>query len=318
MKKTLLIFVSLLLEYTAGFAQCCGGCNPIGGNTNQGTLPKYMLQINTYEKHGYSAGYMQNDHASDFQFVKNATSNFVGLSLGYGLTRRLTVEAEGGYYINRTQNFDLPYARYTLNGYGGSSVTLGGKYNIFKDTARDIEFTMGIGVKMPWSKQPQVVNGVELTEDVQPSNGAYGLVLRSFLFKAFDRTDIRIFLMNTVNINGNSIRNYKEGNTYLTSFFVSKTFYRNWTAIAQLRNEIRDYAYRDNVKVTSSGGYRFVFVPQINYNIRKKYNISVLYELPIYQDYYGIQLRDMYAFSVNLNIRLGLNKKANEACERPK
>ena len=73
-----------MAAYSTGIAQCCGGCNPIGGNTNQGTLPKYMLQINTYEKYGYSAGYMQNDHASDFQFVKNANSNFAGLSLGYG------------------------------------------------------------------------------------------------------------------------------------------------------------------------------------------------------------------------------------------
>jgi hypothetical protein len=58
-------------------------------------------------------------------------------------------------------------------------------------------------------------------------------------------------------------------------------------------------------------------VPQINYSIKKKYNISALYELPIYQNYYGIQLKDIYAFSINLNIRLGLSKKANAECARP-
>lgn len=277
-----------------------------------------MLQVNTYYKYGYSSGYMQNDHSSDFKFVKNANSGFVGLLVGYGITKRFTAEAEAGYYLNRTQNFDLDYYKYTLNGYGGSSVTLSGKYNLIKDTLRDIEFTVGVGVKLPWSRQPQIVNGVELSEDVQPSNGAYGLVIRSFLFKAFDNTDVKVFMMNTVNINSTSMRNYKEGNAYLTSLFVSKTFLKNWTVIGQMRNEVREYAYRDDIKVASSGGYRFVFVPQINYSIKKKYNISALYEIPVYQNYYGIQLKDQYAFSINLNIRLGLNKKANASCEKPK
>lgn len=317
-------FTKLFLACSTGIllaaeaaAQCCGGCNPIGGNTNQGTLPRNMIQVNTYYKHSYSAGYMEADHRSDFSFVKNAESNFMGLLVGYGITSRLTVQAEAGYYLNRTQNFDFGPYRYRLNGYGGSSVTLTGKYNLVKDTARDIEFTMGLGVKLPWSKQPQIIDGVELSEDVQPCNGAYGLVLTSFLYKAFDKSNVRLFMMNTVSINSNSLRNYREGNTYITSVFASKTFFTNWTAIAQVRNEIRDFAYRDHLKVTSSGGYRFIFVPQINYSFKRKYNISALYELPIYQNYNGIQLRDMYAFSINLNIRIGLDKKAREACCRP-
>ena len=317
MKKVLIILILSFTCYGSYVAQCCGGCNPIGGNTNQGTLPKFMLQINTYFKHGYSEGYMHNDSPSNFKFVKNANNDYVGMQLGYGIFNRLTAEVEFGYYINRTQNFQIQTYNYVLNGYGGSSVTLSTKYNLIKDTARDIEFTVGVGVKMPWSKQQQIVNGVVLTEDVQPSNGAYGLVIRSFLFKAYDRTNVKLFLMNSISINGTSNNNYKEGNTYLTSLFASKTLKRNWTGILQLRNEIRDYAYRDAIKVASSGGYRFLLIPQINYNIKKKYNISVLYELPIYQYYYGIQLKDQYAFSVNLNIRLGLSKKANENCIKP-
>jgi hypothetical protein len=317
LSKFLLFFFLILCFNNKSIAQCCGGCNPIGGNTNQGTLPKYTLQVNTYYKHGYSEGYMQADHSSDFKFVKNANNSFVGLQLGYGIFKRLTVEVEGGYYLNRTQNFEIQSYKFSLNGYGGSSVIFGGKYNIIKDTVRDIEFTMGLGIRLPWSKEPQIIDGVELSEDVQPCNGAYGLVIRSFLFKEFDKSGIRMFLMNTININGQSSRRYKEGNTYLTSFFISKTFFQNWTGILQVRNEIRDFAYRDDIKVSSSGGYRFLLIPQINYSIKKKYNISALYELPVYQNYYGIQLKDLYAFSINLNIRLGLSKKANSECVKP-
>jgi hypothetical protein len=317
LKKILAFLISIISFNQTFYAQCCGGCSPIGGNTNQGTLPKYTLQVNTYYKHGYSEGYMQSDHNSNFKFVQNANNSFVGLQLGYGISKRLTVVVDGGYYLNRTQNFDIQSYKFSLNGFGGSSVTLSGKYNIIKDTARDIEFTMGVGLKLPWSKNPQIIDGVELTEDVQPSNGAYGLVISTFLFKDFDKSGLRMFLLNTAAINGKSIRDYKEGNTYITSFFVSKTFLKNWSGILQVRNEVRDFAYRDDIKVTSSGGYRFLIVPQLNYSIKKKYNISALYEMPIYQNYYGIQLKDMYAFSINLNIRLGLSKKANAECVRP-
>lgn len=277
-----------------------------------------MLQINTYYKYGYSQGYMHNDSKSDFGFVKNANSGYTGLQLAYGITKRITADIDAGYYINRTQHFSFFDQNYTLNGYGGSAITVSARASVLKDTVNDVEVTLGVGVKMPWSRQPQIVDGVELSEDVQPSNGSYGLSLRAFIFKEFDEAGVRLFLIHNTTINSVNDRFYKEGNNYTTSIFASKTVLKNWTGICQVRNEIRDFAYRDNQIVASSGGYRFVFIPQLNYSIKQKYNISVLYELPFYQYFYGIQLKDQYAFSVNLNIRLGLNKKANEACEKPK
>lgn len=316
--KTLLFVVFFVFIFPHQFfSQCCAGCSPIGGNTNQGTLRKNALQINSYYKYSYSEGYMQEDHASYFNFVQNADYRYVGLTLGYGLTKRLTFQADGGYYLNRTQNFTLLGKNFELTGYGLSSITLSGKYNLVKDSTHDLEFTLGAGVRVPSSTQPQIVNGVELSEDVQPCNGAYGMVIQSFLYKEFDESAFRIFMINAVNISGSNPRSYKEGNTYLNSLFLSKTFLKTLTGIIQIRNEIRSHSYRDNMKVMSSGGYRFILVPQLNYQIKNKYNLSFLYEFPFYQYYYGIQLKDRYAFSINLNILLGLGKKTSELCEKP-
>jgi hypothetical protein len=261
---------------------------------------------------------MEHDYKSNFGFVKNANSGYTGLQVAYGLTKRITIDLDGGYYLNRTQNFSFFGDSYTLNGYGGSAITLSGRASVLKDTVNDVEVTLGVGLKMPWSRQPQIVDGVELTEDVQPCNGSYGLSLRAFIFKEFDKSGVRLFLMHNTTLSTINDRNYKEGNNYTTSLYASKTFFKNLTLIGQVRNEVRDYAFRDDKVVSSSGGFRFVFVPQINYSFKQKYNLSVLYELPFYQYYYGIQLHDQYAFSVNLNIRLGLNKKVNAECEKPK
>jgi hypothetical protein len=312
----LLILIGCVIFLPAKIlSQCCGGCTPIGGNTNLGTLPKYMLQVNSFYKYGYSKGYMEHDWNSPNRLVKDANSGFVGLQLGYGIFKRLTAEVEAGYYLNRTQNFEFNEFRYTLNGYGGSSITLSARCSVLKDTAHDIELTLGAGIKMPWSREPLVVDGVELSQDVQPSNGAYGLSLRAFLFKEFDDAEMRLFLVHNTTFSSVNDKNYKDGNNYITSIFASKTF-NNWTVIAQVRNEIRDYAYSDNKVVTATGGYKFYFIPQLNYSFKQKYNLSVLYEYPFYQYFYGIQLKDQYGFSVNLNIRLPISKKA-EVCEKP-
>jgi hypothetical protein len=298
------------------YSQCCAGCNPVGGNTNLGTLPKYMLQINSFYRYGFSRGYMENDHPSNFKFIKDGYSDYAGLQLAYGVTKKFTADLESGYYINRTQNIQAYGLNYLLNGYGLSSVTLGGRYNIYRNEDKEFEFTSGIGVRIPSTTVPMVVDGVELSQDVQPCNGAYGVVIKNFFFKEYDSAGVRLFLASTININSTNPKQYKEGASYLTSVFVSKTLRKKLTGILQLRNEIRQHCYQYNAIIPSSGGIRFVLVPQLNFSIKQKYNISALYELPLYQYYNGIQLRDVYAFSINLNIRLGLSKKA-EVCAKP-
>jgi hypothetical protein len=259
---------------------------------------------------------MENDHPSNFKFIKDGYSNYAGLQLAYGITKKFTADLETGYYLNRTQDIQAYGLNYLLNGYGLSSVTLGGRYNVYRNDDKEFEFTSGIGVKVPSTTVPMVVDGVELSEDVQPCNGAYGLVIRNFFFKEYDSAGVRLFAVSTININSTNPKQYREGNSYLTSVFVSKTLRKNLTGIIQVRNEIRERCYRYGAIIPSSGGMRFVLVPQFNISIKQRYNISALYELPLYQYYNGIQLRDVYAFSINLNIRLGLSKKA-EICEKP-
>ncbi len=124
-------------------------------------------------------------------------------------------------------------------------------------------------------------------------------------------------MMNSFTMNGTNQRMYKDGNVLVNSIFISKTFLKNFAGILQLRCDYKGFAYSYQQKIGSSGGYKFILVPQLNYNIKKKYNLSVLYELPVYENYYGIQLKDLWAFSVNLNVRLGLNSKVNAVCAKP-
>lgn len=298
------------------FAQCCGGGAHVGGNIFLGTLGKGYLQLNANGRQSVSEGYMENDWNSDFKFVKNANSNHVGFQAGYGITKRFTLDLETGYFINRTQNFEIGSYKFSQTGKGLTSLTIAGRFNIFKLKESEIEWTAGLGVRLPLSKERLMENGVELSEDVQPNNGSYGFLFRSFLAKEFDDIHANIFLINSISVNTTNDKDYREGNTYISTLLYGQQIVHNLTGIIQIRNEIRDRAVRYGSEVFSSGGFRFTLVPQLNYTIQNKYNIAIIYEQPIYRYYNGIQLKDRYAFSVNLNVLLPVTKKAKEECEK--
>jgi len=317
LKRLAGIFLLLLHAHLLK-SQCCGGHSAVGDNTNQSTLPKGNLQFSTYYRYSSSYGYLTGDVPSKFNFVSKAYGNITGAQVGFGITKKLSVDADMVYYINRVQEFDLGSAGTSqLAGNGPSSITFSGRYNFIKNTEKNFEFTGGIGFKSPWTREPQVINSVELPLDVQPSNGAYGMTIRSFLFKEFHKSEINLFVVNAVTINGTNIKQFKDGSTFLTGVFLSKTYFEKISAILQFRNEYRTYAYRYGKRIASSGGHRYLLVPQVNYTFKEFYNISVLYEFPLYQYFFGTQLRDRYAVSVNFNMRLPVTKTAKENCEKP-
>ena len=74
----------------------------------------------------------------------------------------------------------------------------------------------------------------------------------------------------------------------------------DWTIILQARNEIRNRDKTVNGWKESSGSTIFYFSPQINYSIKEKWDVSVMLDLPVYQNFNGIQLATKYGVSLNL------------------
>jgi len=54
-------------------------------------------------------------------------------------------------------------------------------------------------------------------------------------------------------------------------------------------------------EISSSGGLRFYVSPQINYSIKQKWNISLLFDMPVYQYCNGLQLFNKYSFALSLS-----------------
>jgi len=307
---TQFLFASLDLQ-----AQCCSTGSPVGASVYVGVLGKNYLRAITYYRHSFSDTYYQSDHKSTENVqLSNSSFNFAGIGLAYGVTKRLTVEFEAGYYFNKTQNFKN--IDYQANGYGLSNGILIFKYGTIIRPVQQIELTSGFGIRFPFTTNPQVVDGVQLNRDVQPSTNSFGLSEMIFFNKGFPAITLRLFSINRYEYNFADKNNYKYGNTLLNSIFVSKKIAKYFFGILQVRSEWKtndkDFDHTNTEggdKVINSGFYLLTLSPQLSYSVVGKWNVTVSYDIPMYKYYNGKQMTPKYSFAVSLTRDFNLGKK---------
>lgn len=334
----ILILSSLLIFISYGlFAQCFSSTgNPIGGTANMGVMEKNVLKFNTFYKHSYSGRYFLEDELFENSLYQmaDAVYNYASMMLAYGVTNKLTLEADGGYYINKIKNFITP-----SRGYGFSNIVLSAKYNIYYNPVNRFEISAKAGAKIPLRRKMQILAEgnfmADLHPDVQPSLGCMGFVTQLYIIKEYPFSALRLFAL--VNYEHNFItpegffdtKQYNFGNSLNTSFFVTKHLHmppalawlsENWTVILQVRHEHKwqnqmrsqinqgdNPVYEEWETTRNSGSDVFFISPQINYTIASKLNISIMADFPLYQKYKGLQLATNYAFAVNISYDLNFN-----------
>ena len=315
------ILAFLLIYINNSYGQCCSAGNPVGGTTNIGILDSGSFRLTTFYRYSKSSGYWEGISKSNFYFVKEADFNFGGLVLAYGLTNKLTVETELGYYFNKSQTYNVS-PEYTNKGFGLSNGVISLKQNLISKTEKQpIEWTVGLGIKFPFTKKYQIADNVELPRDVQTSTNTYGIVIQSFLYKGIPTRSMKLFLTNRFESNTPDVENFRYGNSLISSLFITKQINRtNWTAIIQVRDEYRSKDVNNVIKsnylgfittgqvVNFSGGNLIFVSPQINYTIAQKWNVSLLADIPIFRYYNGIQLGNKYSFALYLSRDFGKKK----------
>lgn len=302
MHKYLLLVGLLLAGVRPARAQCCSPGAPSGGTINQGTLAKKSWRTLLFYQHGAANQYYTGATRTRDGIVERATSNFVGASVAYGLTPRLTAEATGGYYLNRTEVYRfVPPPDNTLSGSGLSDVVLQGKYSWIKNTTQQLEVTTGLGVQLPTSRQPQEKNGVQLAQEVQPSSNAFGYTASVFVYKGFIERRLHFFLASQFSAVGPNASGYQSGNALNTSFFTSYTVKYPWSLTLQVRSELRSRDYRNDQRIEATGTRRLFVSPQVNLTLLERWDASLLLDVPVYQHYNGTQLGKQYNVSLILN-----------------
>jgi hypothetical protein len=97
---------------------------------------------------------------------------------------------------------------------------------------------------------------------------------------------------------------------------VSKKIVKYFFGIVQIRNEWKtndkDFANPNEFggdKVVNSGYDLVTVSPQLSYSIAGKWNLTLLYDIPVYKYYNGKQMTPKYSFAVSLTHDFNLGKK---------
>jgi hypothetical protein len=305
LSRGLLITGLLALILTSGnhlFAQCCSTGSPVGASTYVGVLNKNTIRVTSFFRYSYSDVYFKGTCPStdSLDMANNAHYSFGGLSLEYGITHKLTAQFDMGYFFNKIVDFRNPILT-DHNGQGFSNGTLLLKYGLYVNPAKLVEISGGLGVKFPFTRQPMTApNGTLLQLDARPSTNAFGIAATLMMSKEFSDINLRTFLLNKYEYNFSNINEYQSGQLLLTSLFVSKRIIPRLFGIVQLRNDIHGKDVQKGDDEVNTGYHLLVFTPQISYSILGKWNISFLYDIPVYKNYQGKQLTPQYSYAVSL------------------
>ena len=303
-----LLFLGFLVSAGTIYSQCCSTGSPVGASVYVGVLNKNSLRFIAYYRHNYSDTYYQGKSKTTENLALNSSNyNFSGIAFGYGISKRLTLETDLGYFFNKTQEFkNVDYAE---TGYGLSTGGVTVKYGAMVKPAKQFELTVGAGFRYPFSSDPQVVDGVQLSRDVQPSTNAFAVSGMLFLNKGFPSLKMRLFSINRFDHNYEDKLNYKYGDMLMNSVFVSKQIVKSFIGILQLRSEYRWEDADDEVKRPNTGNLLLILSPQLNYSLAKKWNLSLLCDIPVFKNYNGKQLTPSYSVALGLTRDFNLDRK---------
>lgn len=286
-------------------AQCLSSVNPVGGTSNLMVQEKNTLHVISFYKFNYGNRYFKNDHQADFNLIDQAYYHYAGSIIGYGIMEKVTFESEFGYFINKSQVYNLD-PQYTLKSNGFSNAILSLKCGLYSNHFKRIYFSASLGSKIPFSTKPKIVDGVELPIELQPTVGSFGVVIQSFFVKENSEKGLRLFATNRIEANFPNKQEYHPGTAVFTSFYFSKHLMSprikgDWTVIMQVRNETRARDKRGCCTRESTGGTLFLISPQINYGINEKWNLSLLVDIPCYQYFYGTQLGTLLGITCSIS-----------------
>ncbi len=306
MRKLRFLILPVLMALGSDlFGQCCAPGNPVAGANQVGILPKYTLRTATFYRYSYSNTYYDGTGKAEYQGT-TANYNYLGEIIGFGLPLRFTAELELGYYLQKSQDNDLAGTS-KLSGPANGVFTV--KYGIIK-TPKLWELTIGAGMKFPFTQKTLMDDqGIAYPPDMQPSTGAFGYVGQLFLAKGFLPIQMKLMLINRVEVNGKNKEDYHYGTGIFSSFFITKTFLSHLVVMLQYRNEYRWPDKEGDIDFPGTGGDIMYVCPQVAWSFPKGWAVSANCDLPVWRDYNGFQLGPKIAAGVTLVKDFNLVKK---------
>lgn len=317
-------------------SQCCsaggGGAGALSGNFAQGMSLKNQWDFNLNYQHTSTTKFMKGDSAisaADYHalaannYLHGYNNNFLFGRLSYGVTDKLTLSVESGYYLNKTEE-KRNYLVNTANSTGLSDLTIFPRYNVLhkKNPLSFTDVNVGMGIKLPvgsYNDSILVFSDTATGTDwydikspaIQLSSGSNDFMFVTTASHRFILQQMTL-LFSLFYINkGYNPDGGKFGDYLSASLFVTKTILPKLVGVAQFKGEfVGQKVNPPNYQFVSasdmaenSGSKKFIFSPSLSYSFDMGITLFAFTEIPLYQHLNGIQLASQTNFVAGISYR---------------
>jgi hypothetical protein len=310
MRFTLLLSLLVLVQSRYSGQGCCSGGSgsPIAGGAAQGVLQERQLEISANHQYNETNRFFVRD-SDTTQLFDNLFSNYLYGRIAYGVTNKLTMSIESGYFINKTQ-YGLKRLD-TIRSSGIADLIVFPRYNVYTRNTEltKTEITVGMGLKIPLGKyndstvvyRDSASNTNYYTTappTVQPTNGSNDFIFYGFVFRGYNEKRFRVFANMIYIRKGWNPLGQKFGDYANIGLFAGQTIFDKVGLTLQVRGEwVAKMKYDRNidmlalynVDVYSTGSKKIFVGPQVSYTY-KGVIFYALYEAPVYQYVNGTQV----------------------------
>jgi hypothetical protein len=264
----------------------CGGCNAAfsgstlaAGTSNIGVLKENSFRAISVYRFLYGSNFYKDTERLKKFDDEELNIHFMGFNLAYGLTKSFTVETEFGGFLQKDLN--MGYDRTNISGL--SSIAVIGKYTLLADRKNKQELTLSAGGRAPMTHNTTL-------------SGNFGAIFQLFYFKNLIG-DLNLIFLNRNEIYFSNKNDYRQGNSYITSIFLSQPIANDLNGILEFRYDYFDKSYEYGEIMPNAGRDVLFVAPQINYTIGK-ISLSFITEIPVYKQYSGLQLGEDFGLGL--------------------
>lgn len=308
MKPRFLLCIIALSFNLQTRAQCCSAGNPSSGGGTSG-MSKNSFAVSSTFIHSYSDTYLEGSSPSDYVYLNNSNFDFGLLAFNYGLTDKISLSTELGYFLDKSIEFnkDLFVSEFinpkrTARGLGDAAIGL--QYHLDSYKEKLINISTSLKVSIPIGQFDQMDGNIILPIDIQPSSGSYKVKSSFMIHKGFfgSKFSLSTYWSSEFSQRINTERtDYKYGNLYNLGFKVSHRTSKKINTGIYLLLVHREKAGNNSVVMHSTGGSFVNLQPSASFQLKNNYSINSSIVFPIYRNINGIQLVNKYVFAVGLS-----------------
>ncbi len=333
MRLLLLSIISLSFQGVIYAQGCCsgGGSNPIAGGAATGVLQQYQMEVSlNYQSNSSTKFFEGTEEIQQEGIYDQLNSEYLFLRTDYGVNKKLTLSLATGYHLNKALRLKGEDSTSSSTGFG--DLIIFPRYDIYNKNNGNIrsEVTLGLGLKFPIGSHTDTVASNSILPEylpptIQLSTGSADIMLYAFFFREYKKQKFRVFANSLYIKKGYNSLNDKFGDYASLSLFASKTVYRKWGLVAQIKGErvgkldarqskldrfenpngdwlVEFEAESWKEKKNSTGGDKIFFIPQISYS-QDNFTFFVTSEIPLYQNLNGVQFGSEQQFTIGVNYR---------------